>query len=110
MTSLLADKRITIAGFGLMGGSLALALRPHTPHITAVDPHPDSLAQAVQRQIADRAFPDLAAALPETDLLILAAPSRAIVSAARPTARHLAARGAGHRFRQRQGAYCRRHE
>ena len=79
MTSLLADKRITIAGFGLMGGSLALALRPHTPHITAVDPHPDSLAQAVQRQIADRAFPDLAAALPETDLLILAAPSRAIV-------------------------------
>jgi prephenate dehydrogenase len=76
---MLADKRITIAGFGLMGGSLALALRPHTPHITAVDPHPDTRAQAVEQGFADRAFPDLAPALPETDLLILAAPSRAII-------------------------------
>jgi len=80
MTSSLADKRITIAGFGLMGGSLALALRPHVAQITAVDPHPTSLTLAIEQGFADTATPDLSAALPETDFLILAAPSRAIVA------------------------------
>jgi prephenate dehydrogenase len=77
---MLADKRITIAGFGLMGGSLALALRPHIAKITAVDPNPDTRAQAIQQGVANAAEADLAAALPDTDLLILAAPARAIAA------------------------------
>ena len=77
---MLADKQITIAGFGLMGGSLALALRPHVAKITAVDPNPQTRAQAVEQGVADAAEADLAAALPDADLLILAAPARAIAA------------------------------
>jgi prephenate dehydrogenase len=72
--------RITIAGLGLMGGSLALALRPYTPHLTAVDPDPTTRQTALSQGLVDAATDNLAEGIKAADLLILAAPVRAILA------------------------------
>ncbi len=73
----LAETRVAILGLGLMGGSLALALSGHCRRLLAYDPDPTTLALASTRQIVDFASPDLAAILPQADLVVLAAPVRA---------------------------------
>jgi len=76
----LAETRVAILGLGLMGGSLALALKGYCRAVLAYDPDPATLALASARQIVDIASPDLAAILPQADLVVLAAPVRATMS------------------------------
>ena len=71
------EQRICIVGLGLMGGSLALALRPYCRHLTAVDANPRTLRQA--RTQLDHVTSDFAAGVAEADLVIFATPVRTIV-------------------------------
>jgi len=71
------DERICIVGLGLMGGSLALALRGYCSRIIGVDPDIATLALACEKDVVDFATDHLAEALPQSDLVVLAAPVRA---------------------------------
>lgn len=82
MTKDLSELRISIAGFGLMGGSLALALRPRVRGITAIDQDSATLHLALRQGLADAVDTGLSSAA-STDLLILATPIRAITDALR---------------------------
>ncbi len=76
---------IAVAGLGLMGGSLALALQESTPvRVLGIDRSPDVIMQAVRRRaIDDPANPET---LAETDMLVLALPPSAAVRTLRETA------------------------
>lgn len=67
-------QRVTIVGVGLIGGSLALALRQRFPaiHITGVD-RPKVLERALERK-AIHTGATLSAAVQDSDLVILATP------------------------------------
>lgn len=77
-------KRISIVGFGLIGGSLSLALRRNgSAHVTAIDRAP-VLARAEAKNAADEHLPleeteSLKAALERSDLTVLAVPVTTIV-------------------------------
>jgi prephenate dehydrogenase len=77
-------KRVAIVGFGLIGGSLSLALRrAGTVHVTAIDRAP-VLARAEAKHAADQHLPleeadALKAALERSDLTVLAVPVSTIV-------------------------------
>ncbi len=75
----LFSSRVAIAGLGLMGGSLALALRGRCQALLAVDPDPKARALARRRHIVDQISSDPAEILPKADLIILAAPVGAIL-------------------------------
>jgi prephenate dehydrogenase len=75
----LLSSRVAIVGLGLMGGSLALALREHCQALLGVDPDPDTLALAHRRHFANQLSASPAEILPEADVIILAAPVSAIV-------------------------------
>jgi prephenate dehydrogenase len=70
----LAEARVAVLGLGLMGGSLALALRGRCASLTGFDPDPHILRLAEQQHVVDLASLDLEAVLPESDLVVLAAP------------------------------------
>jgi prephenate dehydrogenase len=72
-------KHLTIVGLGLMGGSLALALRDRADTITAVEMNPSSRAYALKHKFVDHATDDLRAGVAEADTVILAAPVRVII-------------------------------
>jgi prephenate dehydrogenase len=74
----LKSARVTIAGLGLMGGSLALALRGHCRELVGVDTNAQTAALATAGGVVDRVA-DLETAAANTDVLILAAPVRAIL-------------------------------
>jgi prephenate dehydrogenase len=76
----LSSTRIAILGLGLIGGSLALALRGKCAALLGIDPDPQTLELARQRQVVDAASNDPAELLPAADLVILAAPVRAILA------------------------------
>jgi prephenate dehydrogenase len=77
-------KRVTVVGFGLIGGSLSLALRRGGDvHITAIDREP-VLARPEARQAADEHLPlehadALKAALERSDITVLAVPVGTII-------------------------------
>ena len=77
-------KHISIVGFGLIGGSLALALRRNGGvHVTAIDRAP-VLARAEAKNAADEHLPleeteSLKAALERSDLTVLAVPVSTII-------------------------------
>jgi prephenate dehydrogenase len=73
--------RVGIVGVGLIGGSIAIALRERAPstHIVIVD-LPEVVSAAVDRGLADAVAPSVAA-LTDVELIILAAPIPAIVDA-----------------------------
>lgn len=66
-----------------MGGSMALALRPHAETITGVDLSEATRAYAQQHGIVDQVTDDLRAGVAEADVVILAAPVRTIISLTR---------------------------
>jgi prephenate dehydrogenase len=72
------SQHLTIIGLGLMGGSMALALRGVADTITAVDSDPKARDYAVQNKIVDMATDDLREGVSRADAVILAAPVRAI--------------------------------
>jgi prephenate dehydrogenase len=74
---LFIEQKICIIGLGLMGGSLALALRGYCSRLIGVDPVPATLSLARQRDVVDFATDNPAEALTQADLVILAAPVRA---------------------------------
>lgn len=77
-------KRVVIVGFGLIGGSLSLALRRRgNVHVTAIDRAP-VLIRAEAKNAADEHLPleaaeDLKVALSRSDLAVLAVPVTTIV-------------------------------
>ncbi len=76
----LSAARLTVVGLGLMGGSLARALRGRCAHLVGVDQHAATLELAQRARAVDRATPRLAEAIEDSDLLILAVPVRAILA------------------------------
>lgn len=75
----LSKQQVAIVGLGLMGGSLALALRGQVGHITGIDPNPDTLAYAQQHGIIDAGTHDLQNGVKDAHLVVLAAPVRVIL-------------------------------
>ncbi|WP_236588088.1 prephenate dehydrogenase [Tumebacillus amylolyticus] len=70
--------KAVIIGCGLIGGSLALALRENgaVRQLAAVDSNPSSCELAVQLGVVDAAYEDLRDAVVDADLIVFAAPVR----------------------------------
>ncbi len=68
----LQESRIAIIGLGLMGGSLALALKGKCAALYGIDMHHATLKLALDKKIVDQADNNPANLLPEADLVILA--------------------------------------
>ncbi len=79
----LAELRVTIIGLGLMGGSLALALRGRVRRMCVVDRDPATLALAGERGVADLITGDPAEGVSDADLVVLATPVRSILELVR---------------------------
>ncbi len=75
----LDNSRVAIVGLGLMGGSLALRLHGRCRALLAADPDKDTRQLARQLGVVDQVAADLAVVLPQADLVVLAAPVRAIL-------------------------------
>ncbi len=75
----LADCQVTIVGLGLMGGSLAGALRGRCRSVTGVDRQPATVELALARGLIDQGTADLAAGVAQADVVVLATPVRTIV-------------------------------
>jgi prephenate dehydrogenase len=71
---------LAIVGLGLMGGSLALALKGKCAALYGVSPSPATLETALRLGIVSRADTDPAAILPLADVIVLAAPLPAILN------------------------------
>lgn len=71
---------LCIVGLGLMGASLAMALRGSVDwRITAVTRREETARVALDRAIVESATTDLAAGVAQADVIVLAAPVRAII-------------------------------
>jgi prephenate dehydrogenase len=84
MDSLSRDRlpeRICIVGLGLMGGSLALALRGRVPFLIGVDQNESTCRLALEWRIVHQATADLSEGVQQADLVILATPVRTILHA-----------------------------
>ena len=80
MSDFLID-RMVIVGFGLIGSSLARAIRQHPDlvgHITAIDHDPAALDVIRTLHLADVATDDLAAVVAAADVVVIATPLSAI--------------------------------
>ena len=74
-------RQITIVGTGLIGGSLGLAVKRHSPEITVVGcDKPAVLAMALERQAINRAEAVLEHAVVGSDVVVLATPVGTILS------------------------------
>jgi prephenate dehydrogenase len=74
----LAQARVAIVGLGLMGGSLALALRNRCLEVLGVDRNPLTVSEAVDREVVARASQDVKEILPAASVIILATPVHVI--------------------------------
>lgn len=72
-------ERVCIVGLGLMGGSLAMALRGRISTIIGVDANAHTRQMALEQQIVHQATADFAEGIRHADLLILATPVRSIL-------------------------------
>lgn len=82
--------RCAVLGTGLIGGSLAAALRQHAPGCTVVGfDRPHVLERAEERGLIDAKAASMGAAVDGADLVILAFPPAKIASAMEPLAPHL---------------------
>jgi len=75
----LADIRVTIVGLGLMGGSLAGALRGQCRAVVGVARRAETIETALARGLVDRGTTDLADGVREADVVIIATPVRVIL-------------------------------
>ncbi|GIL14208.1 MAG: hypothetical protein BroJett038_29280 [Chloroflexota bacterium] len=73
-----SSRHLAVVGLGLMGGSLALALRERADTITGVDLDREARAYALESGMVDAATDDLQKGVAEADTVILCAPVRAI--------------------------------
>lgn len=79
MASSFRAEHLTIVGLGLMGGSLALALRGHADKISGVDLSESARRYALDHRIVDAAADDLYEGVHHADVVVLAAPVRVII-------------------------------
>jgi prephenate dehydrogenase len=77
----LSESTVAISGLGLMGGSLALALRGKCHRIVGVARRPEVAREAVAGGVVDEAGCDLAEAAARADIVVLATPVRDIIAA-----------------------------
>jgi prephenate dehydrogenase len=75
----ISNARVAILGMGLMGGSLALALRGNVRELRAADPDLAALELARQLGVVHHVSVDPSEVLPGSDIVILAAPVHAIL-------------------------------
>jgi prephenate dehydrogenase len=75
----LSDCTVTVVGLGLMGGSLAGALRGHCRQVIGVDRDAGAVAGAEDGLFIDRGTVDLEEGIAEADITVLATPVRTIV-------------------------------
>ncbi|MDX1991631.1 MAG: prephenate dehydrogenase/arogenate dehydrogenase family protein [bacterium] len=76
-------RHLAVVGLGLMGGSMALALRPFADTITGIDLNRESLDYALEQGIIDCGTEDLRTGVAEADTVILCAPVRIILQMVR---------------------------
>jgi len=79
MTGPLRDARVTIVGLGLMGASLAGALRGHCRQVVGVARRPETIQIALERGLIDRGTTHLADGVGDAEVVILATPVRVIL-------------------------------
>jgi prephenate dehydrogenase len=79
MARRLQDCQVTIVGLGLMGGSLAGALRGQCRAVTGVARRGETLQEASSLGLVDLATTDLAEGVGQADIVVLATPVRAIM-------------------------------
>src|SRR5262245_50686666 len=84
----LSDATVTIVGLGLMGGSLALALRGKCPRLVGVARRPETVRLAIETGVVDAGC-DLRPAVQEADIVVLATPVRHIISVIPQAARDM---------------------
>jgi prephenate dehydrogenase len=75
----LQEARIAILGLGLMGGSLALALKGKCAALYGVDPDRTTRELALRQKIISQADEDPGNLLPQADVIVLAAPVPSIL-------------------------------
>ena len=75
----LQNSKIAIIGLGLMGGSLALALKGKCAALYGIDSDHATLELALHKKIVDFADAELATFPPQADLIILATPVPSII-------------------------------
>ena len=75
----LAEGRVAVVGLGLMGGSLAGALRGQCRAVIGVARRAETVEAALARGLVDRGTIDLADGVRRADVVILATPVRAIL-------------------------------
>lgn len=76
----LGHSKVVIIGLGLMGGSLALALKGKCAALYGIDTHHATLKLALAKKVVDQADSDPTKLLPQSDLVILATPVPAILN------------------------------
>lgn len=76
----LKNSTVAILGLGLMGGSMALALKGHCASLIGIDPDSAALELALRQNIVDQADISPAKLLPQANLVILAAPVPVILT------------------------------
>jgi prephenate dehydrogenase len=76
----LSASRVALWGLGLMGGSLAMALKGKCASIVGIDTDPQAVSLAQEWGIIERGSTRPEDLLPTTDLVILATPVRVILS------------------------------
>lgn len=74
------DKHVAIFGLGLMGGSLAMALKGHCRLLTGIDPDSAAVENALRKEIVDQANVRVGSRLTDADVVILAAPVKSILN------------------------------
>jgi prephenate dehydrogenase len=75
----LQDSRIAIIGLGLMGGSLALALKGKCAALYGIDSDHAAIELARAQRVVDQADSDPSILLPAVDLVVIATPVPAII-------------------------------
>jgi len=75
----LADTRVAIVGLGLMGGSLAGALRGQCGAVVGVARRAETIERALALGLLDRGTTDLASGVHQADVVVLATPVRVIL-------------------------------
>lgn len=77
------SRHLAVVGLGLMGGSLALALRPFAERITGVELSLTAREYAVRAGVVDEATDDLKRGLADADVVVVCAPVRTIIDMVR---------------------------
>jgi len=74
-------KRVTIVGVGLIGGSIGLAIKERqlAQEVIGLSHRDSSLVEGIKRKAIDEGFSDVAKAIRNSDLVILAAPVDSII-------------------------------